>query len=396
MRKLPRARAGMRMLWGQRTGAMPPMRLADLDTQLEPSPEGGESLLHGRRGTVGHIRLNRPKALNSLTMEMVRGIEASLDRFLEDPAVAVIVLSGAGERALCAGGDIRALVTTLEEGPAAAEAFWRDEYHLVSRIAHCPKPYVALMDGITMGGGMGMSMHARHRIVTERSKLAMPECAIGFFPDVGGSWRLSRAPGEVGTYLGLTGAIANASDSIRAGLADAYISIAELDAFATALEELPQNITSASVDALASRFARPLEATPLAAHRALVDRAFASGHVAEIVARLRAESGEFAEKTLKAINANAPAGLVMALRLLRLARQSATLEACLEREIAAGIRMVMRPDFKEGVRAAVIDKDRNPRWQPSNVSIVDETAIETMIEPLDPPLFPAESFASAS
>lgn len=371
------------------------MRLADLDLELAVSPEGGESLLHGRRGTVGHIRLNRPKALNSLTMEMVHGIEASLARFLDDPAVAVIVLSGAGERALCAGGDIRALVATLETGPELAEAFWRDEYHLVSRIAHCPKPYVALMDGITMGGGMGMSMHARHRIVTERSKLAMPECVIGFFPDVGGTWRLSNAPGELGTYLGLTGAMANASDSIRAGLADVCVSIADLDAFVTALEMLPEDATSASVAALSARFARPLDETLLDSHRALIDRVFASDHVGEIAARLEAEPGDFADATLSAINANAPAGLVMALRLLRLGRQSATLEECLTREIAAGIRMVMRADFKEGVRATVIDKDRSPRWRPARIADVDEQEIESMLTPLDPPLFPSGSIGSA-
>ena len=363
------------------------MRLADLDTALLPSPEGGDVLLMGRRGSVGHIRLNRPKALNSLTMAMVAGIEASLARFLDDPQVAVIVLSGAGERALCAGGDIRALVTTLETGPAVAEAFWRDEYRLVSRIAHCAKPYVALMDGFTMGGGMGMSMHARHRIVTERSRLAMPECVIGFFPDVGGTWRLSHAPGEVGTYLGLTGAQANASDSIRAGLADVYISIDDLGAFVTALEELPGGTSSVTVDGPATRFAKPLEATPLETNRALIDRVFAADHVVDIMARLEHETGEFAQATLETLKANAPTGLVMALRLLRLGRRSATLEECLEREIAAGIRMVMRPDFKEGVRAAVVDKDRNPRWHPSRIADVDEPAVEAMLQPLDPPLF---------
>lgn len=374
------------MLW-QGPEEPPRMRLADLDTALLPSPEGGDVLLHGRRGAVGHIRLNRPKALNSLTMEMVAGIESSLARFLDDPHVSVIVLSGAGERALCAGGDIRALVTTLETGPRASEAFWRDEYHLVSRIARCPKPYVALMDGFTMGGGMGMSMHARHRIVTERSRLAMPECVIGFFPDVGGTWRLSHAPGELGTYLGLTGAQANASDSIRAGLADVFVSINDLGAFVTALEGLPRGASSARVDELAARFAKPLETTPLEANRAMIDRVFASDHVVEIMSRLEQEAGAFAQATLAMLRANAPTGLVMAHRLLRLGRQSKTLEECLEREIAAGIRMVMRPDFKEGVRAAVVDKDRNPRWQPARIADVDEQAVDAMLLPLDPPLF---------
>lgn len=365
------------------------MRLADLDTELKPTPEGSAELLAGRRGTVGHIRLNRPKALNSLSMEMVRGLDASLRRFLADPAVATIVLSGAGERALCAGGDIRSLVASLKDGPAGAEAFWRDEYHLVFRIAHCTKSYVALMDGITMGGGMGMSMHARHRIVTERSKLAMPECVIGFFPDVGGSWRLSRAPGELGTYLGLTGVPANASDSIRAGLADAFVSIEDLGRFVEALEGLPTGTTSQNVDTVVAKFSKIPAATPLAAERENIDRLFASDSVAGIVARLEADGSEFARDALAAISTNAPAGLVMALRLMRLGRQSKTLEECLARELAAGIRMVMRPDFREGVRAAVIDKDRNPRWQPASIADVDESEIDGMLTSLDPPLFPA-------
>ncbi len=367
------------------------MRVADLDTELTPTPEGGAELLAGRRGTVGHIRLNRPKALNSLSVRMVRGLDAALRRFLADPGVATIVLSGSGERALCAGGDIRALVSTLENGPAGAEAFWRDEYHLVSRIAHCPKPYVALMDGFTMGGGMGMSMHARHRIVTERSKLAMPECVIGFFPDVGGSWRLSRAPGELGTYLGLTGVPANASDSIRAGLADAFVAIEDLGGFVDGLEGLPAGATSEAVDGVVARFSKPPELTPLATESARINRSFGSGSVAEIVARLAADDSHFARETLAAITANAPTGLVMALRLMRLGRTSKTLEACLARELAAGIRMVMRPDFREGVRAAVIDKDRSPKWQPARLADVDETEIDSMLTPLDPPLFPGDA-----
>jgi enoyl-CoA hydratase len=318
---------------------------------------------------------------------MVRGLDAALQCFVDDPAVAIIVLSGAGERALCAGGDIRALVATLETGPASAEAFWRDEYHLVARIAQCPKPYVALMDGITMGGGMGMSMHARHRIVTERSKLAMPEVVIGFFPDVGGSWRLSHSRGELGTYLGLTGVPANASDSIRAGLADAYVGVEDLSALVEALEAMPAGSASADVDTVLARFARPLEPTPLETHRALVDRAFAGDSVPDILARLSAETSDFARETLAALQANAPSALVMALRLMRLGRHSATLEECLSRELAAGIRMVMRPDFREGVRAAVIDKDRSPKWRPAQLAEVDGAEIESMLEPLDLPLF---------
>jgi enoyl-CoA hydratase len=363
------------------------MPLDELDTALQPSSEAGDTLLHGRRGTVGHIRLNRPKVLNSLSAEMVRGLDAALRRFVADPAVATVVLSGAGDRALCAGGDIRALVTWLENGPNAAEAFWRDEYRLVSRIARCPKPYVALMHGITMGGGMGMSMHARHRVVTEASKLAMPECIIGFFPDVGGTWRLSHALGEVGTYLGLTGIAADASGSIRAGLADAFIPAGDLGSFVEALEDLATGTTSAAVDDLVVRFARPLAATSLASESERIDRIFSADSVAEIVERLTADDSAFARETLTALSANAPTGLVMTLHLLRLGRKSVTLEDCLARELAAAIRLVVRPDFREGVRAAVIDKDRKPNWQPARLADVHKAEIESMLRPLDPPLF---------
>ncbi|MEZ5922821.1 MAG: enoyl-CoA hydratase/isomerase family protein [Hyphomicrobiaceae bacterium] len=367
------------------------MRLDDLDAELQPTPEGGPELLAGRRGTVGHIRLNRPKALNSLSVGMVRGLDGALRRCLADPEVSTILLSGTGERALCAGGDIRALVASLEDGPAGAEAFWRDEYHLVSLIARSPKPYVALMDGITMGGGMGMSMHARHRIVTERSRLAMPECLIGFFPDVGGSWRLSHAPGELGTYLGLTGVAANASDSIRVGLADAFVPIDDLAHLVSTLEGLPAGASPQAVDTAIARHARPPVETPLAAERAHIDRLFAGDRVDIIVERLAADDSDFARETLAAISANAPMGLVMALRLMRLGRLSETLEECLARELAAGVRMVMRSDFREGVRAVVIDKDRQPKWQPASLDEVDPGEIDGMLTPLNPPLFPDDA-----
>jgi enoyl-CoA hydratase len=235
-----------------------------------------------------------------------------------------------------------------------------------------------------------MSMHARHRIVTERSRLAMPEVVIGFFPDVGGSWRLSHAPGELGTYLGMTGAQANASDSIRAGLADTYVPVAGLGALVEALEVLPVDTGSSAVDAVIAPFANPLESTPIEAHRDLIERVFAADNVTGIDSRLSADASDFARATLAVMRANAPTALVMALRLMRLGRQSARLEDCLERELAAGIGMVMRPDFREGVRAAVIDKDRSPRWQPAQLADVDENAIESMLQPLDPPLFGPE------
>src|SRR5580658_5115908 len=180
-------------------------------------------LIVRREGAAGIIRLNRPKAINAMTYEMSLGIDAALDRFESDPAVAVVILEGAGERGLCAGGDIRGLYESSKAGGDLGKIFWRQEYVMNARIAKYPKPYVAFMDGLVMGGGVGLSAHSSHRVVTERTKLAMPEVGLGFFPDVGGTWLLSRSPGEIGTYFGLTGRTMNGPDAIYARFADAVV-----------------------------------------------------------------------------------------------------------------------------------------------------------------------------
>src|SRR6202021_1096709 len=191
-----------------------------------------------REGSVGVIRLNRPKAINAMTYEMSLGIDAALDRFESDPAIAVVVLEGAGERGLCAGGDVRGLYESSRAGGDLGKVFWRQEYIMNARIAKFPKPYVAFMDGLVMGGGVGLSAHSAHRVVTERTKLAMPEVGLGFFPDVGGTWLLSRAPGEIGTYFGLTGQIMNGPDAIYARFADAVVPSNKLGALRETLVNL--------------------------------------------------------------------------------------------------------------------------------------------------------------
>ena len=194
----------------------------------EPKPD----LIARREGAAGVIRLNRPKAINAVTLEMFRDIDKALDAFEADPAVGLILLEGAGERGLCAGGDIRALYESSKAGGDLGKILWREEYILNARIAKFPKPYVAFMDGIVMGGGVGLSAHGSHRVVTERTKLAMPEVGLGFFPDVGGTWLLSRSPGEIGTYFGLTGQTMNGPDAVYAGFADAVVPSANLPACA--------------------------------------------------------------------------------------------------------------------------------------------------------------------
>jgi enoyl-CoA hydratase len=272
-------------------------------------------LIARREGFAGIIRLNRPKAINAVTLEMFRDIDKALDQFEADPAVAVIVLEGAGERGLCAGGDIRALYESSKVSGGLGKVLWREEYILNARIAKFPKPYVAFMDGIVMGGGVGLSAHSRHRVVTERTKLAMPEVGLGFFPDVGGTWLLSHSPGEIGTYFGLTGQTMNGPDAIHAGFADAVVPSAKL-------------------------------------------------------AALRGDGSELAQSTLKTLSEKSPRGMVVTLKLLRLARKASSLEECLVREYRAALEVFRSDDFREGVRAAVIDKDRKPKWSPPRIEDV--------------------------
>src|SRR4051812_18932683 len=212
-------------------------------------------LIARREGAAGVIRLNRPKAINAVTLEMFREVDRALDAFEADPAVGLILLEGAGERGLCAGGDIRALYESSNERGDLGKILWREEYILNARIAKFPKPYVAFMDGIVMGGGVGLSAHASHRVVTDRTKLAMPEVGLGFFPDVGGTWLLSQAPGEIGTYFGLTGQTMNGPDAVYAGFADAVVPAAKLPALREALVKLGPGVGHGGVRSLIDAFA---------------------------------------------------------------------------------------------------------------------------------------------
>jgi enoyl-CoA hydratase len=327
-------------------------------------------LIARREGAAGIIRLNRPKAINAVTLEMFRDIDRALDQFEADPAVGLILLEGAGERGLCAGGDIRALYESSKVKGDLGKILWRDEYILNARIARFKKPYVSLMDGIVMGGGVGLSAHGRHRIVTERTKLAMPEVGLGFFPDVGGTWLLSRSPGEIGTYFGLTGQTMNGPDAIYARFADAVVPSSRLAALREKLASLRAGVSSADVKAAIDGFATGETAGPVAALQRQIDRWFAHDRMADIVAALQADGSELAQSTLKTLNEKSPRGMVVALKLVRLARASSSLEQCLVREYRAALEVFASDDFREGVRAAVIDKDRNPRWSPARIADV--------------------------
>jgi enoyl-CoA hydratase len=327
-------------------------------------------LIVRREGSAGIIRLNRPKALNAVTLEMSLGIDAALDRFEQDPAVAVVLLEGAGERGLCAGGDIRGLYESSKVGGDLGKVFWRQEYVMNGRIAKYPKPYVAFMDGLVMGGGVGLSAHARHRVVTEKTKLAMPEVGLGFFPDVGGTWLLSRSPGEIGTYFGLTGQTMNGPDAIYARFADAVVPSNKLSALREVLTKINPGTASGEVQTLIDGFATGEAAGPVAAMQARIDGWFGHDRMEDIFAALQRDGSELAQSTLKTLNEKSPRGMVVTLKLLRLARTSSSLEQCLVREYRAALEVFRSDDFREGVRAAVIDKDRSPRWSPSRVEDV--------------------------
>src|SRR5215831_19070164 len=252
-----------------------------MDAVTEPD------LIARREGSAGIIRLNRPKAINAVTLEMFRDVDKALDAFEADAAVSLILLEGAGERGLCAGGDIRALWESSKINGDLGKILWREEYILNARIAKFPKPYVAFMDGIVMGGGVGLSAHGSHRVVTERTKLAMPEVGLGFFPDVGGTWLLSHAPGEIGTYFGLTGETMNGPDAIHAGFADAVVQSSKLPALREALTKVWPGTTAGEVKAVIDSFATGEKAGPVAAMQATIDGWFGHDRMQDIIAALK-------------------------------------------------------------------------------------------------------------
>jgi enoyl-CoA hydratase len=373
---------------------MAPVRLTpDGDPKVQRSEEVSmrdevhqSEVIVERRGSAGIIRLNRPRALNSLTLDMVRALAAAMDDFAADASIAMVIVSGEGERGFCAGGDIRALHESGRAGTDLAMTFWREEFRLNHRIATYPKPYVALMDGITMGGGVGLSSHGRHRVVTERTKLAMPETGIGYFPDVGATWLLPRAPGEAGTWMGLTGLTVDAADIIYAGLADCHIASFRLPDIVDTLAELPRNAAPRDVEVVLKNLSSDPGTSAVKSNRDLIERCFHFGTVEEVIDALGKEPGDFAAETLRIIQTRSPTSLKLALRLLRQGRQSRNLAECLNRELGACQHILKNPDFYEGIRAAIIDKDRNPQWMPATPEAVEQAAIDAFFRPAEPPL----------
>ena len=347
-----------------------------------------DEVILDRMGSAAVIRLNRPKALNSLNLPMVRAIREAMEQYLDDASIRAVILKGEGERGLCAGGDIRVLYDMGQRSDPEATRFWREEFPLNYAISHYPKPYVVLMDGITMGGGVGLSAHGRHRIVTERTRLAMPETGIGYFPDVGATWLLPKAPGEVGTWMGLTGIEVDAAGAIYAGLADTLVPSDRLDALVGAIGALSGDSEDGNVEATIARFSVPTTESALEKNRSVIDRCFGFDRVEDILEALADEGGEFAATTRDTMLKRSPTSLKLTLRLLRAGRQSSGLVECLEREFSAGVEILRNHDFYEGVRAAIIDKDRNPQWSPASLDEVQAESIDAYLGGKHGSLFP--------
>ena len=330
-------------------------------------------LLRLERG-VGRITLNRPRALNALTLPMALAIDAALDDWERDDSVRLVLLDGAGERGLCAGGDIRALYDALLAGDVSApRTFFHAEYRLNARIARMTKPFVALMDGIVMGGGIGLSAHGAHRVVTERSRLAMPETAIGFLPDVGGTWLLGRAPDQLGMHLALTASQIGAADAILCGLADVHV---PSDALAGLAEALGRCDGVGEVRACLDAHASEPQAGLLAGARGWIASCYAGDSVEAILDALRLQQDPLARQAVEEIGRKSPTSLKVTHRALREARRLGRLEPCLEQEYRLAIGCVSLPDFREGVRAALVDKDRSPAWSPATLDAVTAELLE--------------------
>jgi len=330
-------------------------------------------------GGVGFLTLNRPKAINSLTQGMVTAMDATLTDWADDDRVGAVVVSGAGDRGLCAGGDVVAIYHSAQADGAQARRFWFDEYRLNARIGRFPKPYVALMDGIVMGGGLGIGMHGSVRVVTDTSKIAMPEVGIGLIPDVGGTLLLSRTPGLLGLHVALTGAPFSGADAIALGFADHYVPHARLQDFSSA-------IVADGVSAALRAHAEEPPSSELGAQREWIDDCFAGQTITDIVAALRSHKEGPAHDAADLISTRSPIALAVTLAAVRRAAGYTTLEEALITEYRVSCAAVRSHDLVEGIRAQVVDKDRNPKWSPASLAAVTDEDVVAYFQPGNPDL----------
>ena len=335
-----------------------------------------EDILVTVENGVGLITLNRPKAINSLTHEMVIAMSKVLTDWEHDDAVRAVVVSGAGERGLCAGGDIVVIYHSARADGSEARQFWYDEYLLNAQIGRFSKPYIALMDGIVMGGGVGVSAHGSVRVVTETTKMAMPEVGIGLIPDVGGTLILSRAPGLLGLHAALTGANFDGADAIALGFADHFVPHDKLPAFKDA-------IVADGVDAALALYAQEPPPSQLLAQQDWIDECYAGDTAEDIIAALRGHDADAAEEAANLIATRSPISVSVALLAIRRAAKLDTLEDVLRQEYRTSCGASRSHDLVEGIRAQVIDKDRNPKWSPASLAAVTPADVEAYFAPAD-------------
>ncbi len=342
----------------------------------------GNDILFARQGGIALITLNRPKALNALTLDMIKALDERLTAWERDEEVRAVVIEGAGERAFCAGGDVRALYEAGTGGdPAVAREFYWHEYRQNRHIFRYAKPYVALIDGIVMGGGVGVSVHGSHRVATEHTLFAMPETGIGMFPDVGGGYFLPRLPGEIGMYLALTGARLKAADCLYAEVATHYVPARRLAEVKAALAEADLSGGRPAVDRVLAEFHEDPGPAPLAEHREAIDRCFSGDSVEAILAALAAEGSAWAEDVRRTILQKSPFATKLAFRELR-EGAALSFEDDMRMEYRLCRNTMAGHDFYEGVRAVIIDKDNAPEWRPDSLDKVSEEEVARYFAPL--------------
>ncbi|HEU4970143.1 enoyl-CoA hydratase/isomerase family protein [Sphingomonas sp.] len=328
-------------------------------------------------GHVGRIRLNRPKAIHALTTAMCEAIIGRLEAWRTEDTVRAVLFDHAEGRGFCAGGDIRMLAESGAKDGAEARAFFHAEYRMNHRLFTYAKPTVAFMDGITMGGGVGISLPCKFRVATENTRFAMPETGIGLFPDVGGGWYLSRLPGRAGQFLALTGARIDGAECLYLGLATHYIPAAALDEVKAKIAADPS-----AVEAILDAFAEEPPPARIADNMERIDRLFASDRLEDVYAALEADGSDWAHKELATLNTKSPQTMKVALRLLKEGAEMHSFADEMRQEYAVGAHVVQRHDFLEGVRAVIVDKDNAPKWNPASPEGVTEHMLDTIFAPL--------------
>ncbi len=335
-------------------------------------------ILFNIQGAAGIITLNSPQALNALSYGMVQQMDKMLIEWASNPAVKAVIVTGAGDRAFCSGGDIKSVAIQAKAGGGElTRDFFRLEYTMNHRIFTYPKPYISLIKGIVMGGGKGVSAHGSHRIVTENTLFAMPETGIGFFPDVGGGYFLPRCPGQTGAYLALTSKRIKAADTLHIGFATHYVTLDKMEALQQEISQAPEKL-----DELLKAFSStPAETPEIAQYRDQIDRCFAHDHVEEIIRDLEKDGSPWAMETLSAMNGMSPSSLKVALKQIRMGAAMSFAEV-MAMEYRISQALLTRPDFYEGVRAALIDKDRQPKWSPATVAAVPDSDVAACFQSL--------------